>query len=599
MPSSNSSSSLAIADGRPATRAMPSPACGDGADLLLAGGRRACSPSTYFWQRVPDLLRTDRKLRHVRPSSLGPCLSVRVVGAAGSAGEPAAGVVEPAGDGAVDDVVTDLDAHAADQLGVDDDVEVDGRVVLPGRAPRRAGRSRPSPSCAATRTVATARPAHRRRCRSIAAQRGVDRAVRAGDRLLDQRERRGQRLALEQRVEQRRLVVVGRGPGRTARRAARGLLVDQLRRTANSSSPPAAGRRGRPTGPAPTTPSRSSTSARSRERSSAGAAAPVTSRAPASSTLPENMPRPAPPWPSRLNRGVGGDAAQRRLGRAAPPATREQLARRASAPSSPACSSRQPDRPARSAPRRRLRAASAGPVLSRARRVQRLEVGEEPVDHAALRSSSSRPRPRSGRPASVARLPTSLRSDATAALRSASIWACACSTMRSASACACSRASATICGALLAGLLADPRRLVPGVGDLRLVLRPRPCGRRPWPRRAPRTAVRIASWRAVIALLIGGMTYLARIQTMIANAISSTKKVPLGTRKLLASGSPRCSNAPSVSPVFRLVVVARCSAHLPRTKTNSAMNARLMKNIASTRPTVRKKIVCRRPWASG
>src|SRR6478735_11842694 len=39
--------------------------------------------------------------------------------------------------------------------------------------------------------------------------------------------------------------------------------------------------------------------------------------------------------------------------------------------------------------------------------------------------------------------------------------------------------------------------------------------------------------------------------------------------------------------------------HAPRTKTNSAMKARLMKNIASTRPTVRKKIVCRRPWASG
>src|SRR6478735_4224197 len=37
----------------------------------------------------------------------------------------------------------------------------------------------------------------------------------------------------------------------------------------------------------------------------------------------------------------------------------------------------------------------------------------------------------------------------------------------------------------------------------------------------------------------------------------------------------------------------------PRTKTNSAMKARLMKNIASTRPTVRKKMVCRRPCASG
>src|SRR6266545_1988921 len=36
-----------------------------------------------------------------------------------------------------------------------------------------------------------------------------------------------------------------------------------------------------------------------------------------------------------------------------------------------------------------------------------------------------------------------------------------------------------------------------------------------------------------------------------------------------------------------------------RTKTNSAMKARLMKYMASTRPTVRKKMVNSRPWASG
>src|SRR5262249_6132297 len=43
----------------------------------------------------------------------------------------------------------------------------------------------------------------------------------------------------------------------------------------------------------------------------------------------------------------------------------------------------------------------------------------------------------------------------------------------------------------------------------------------------------------------------------------------------------------------------RAHDHFARTKTNSAMNARLMKYIASTRPTVRKKMVNSRPWASG
>ena len=41
-----------------------------------------------------------------------------------SAGEPATGIVEAAGDRPVDDVVADLDADATDDLGVDDDVEV-------------------------------------------------------------------------------------------------------------------------------------------------------------------------------------------------------------------------------------------------------------------------------------------------------------------------------------------------------------------------------------------------------------------------------------------------------------------------------------------
>src|SRR3954447_14143459 len=47
----------------------------------------------------------------------------------------------------------------------------------------------------------------------------------------------------------------------------------------------------------------------------------------------------------------------------------------------------------------------------------------------------------------------------------------------------------------------------------------------------------MASWRVVMALLIGGMRYFPKIQTRIAKASSSTRKVPLGTRKLLANGA--------------------------------------------------------------
>src|SRR5689334_13236600 len=39
-----------------------------------------------------------------------------------------------------------------------------------------------------------------------------------------------------------------------------------------------------------------------------------------------------------------------------------------------------------------------------------------------------------------------------------------------------------------------------------------------------------------MALLIGGIRYFPKIQTMIANASNSTRKVALGTRKLLANG---------------------------------------------------------------
>src|ERR1043165_2723932 len=48
------------------------------------------------------------------------------------------------------------------------------------------------------------------------------------------------------------------------------------------------------------------------------------------------------------------------------------------------------------------------------------------------------------------------------------------------------------------------------------------------------------------------MTNFARIQTMIPNAMSSTKKGPLGTRKLLASGTIPAVTC-TINPVLCLV----------------------------------------------
>ena len=129
VPSSNSSSSLAIADGQAGDAGDAVGGLGDGADLLLAGRlglvvRRRTSGSA-------SRISSGRIVSSVISSLLSVSSSKRVGGRwSGSAGEPASGVVEPAGDGAVDDLVADLDAEAAEDLGVDDDVEVDRRVVL-------------------------------------------------------------------------------------------------------------------------------------------------------------------------------------------------------------------------------------------------------------------------------------------------------------------------------------------------------------------------------------------------------------------------------------------------------------------------------------
>src|SRR4029079_10322011 len=130
VPSSNSSSSLAIADGRPATRAMPSAHCATvpTSSLLAAAGLKS---STYLVSA--SRISSGRIVSSVISSLLSGVFSSslhRRSNVSRSADQAPSGVVEPAGDGAVDDLVADLDADAAEDVRVDDDVEVDGRVVL-------------------------------------------------------------------------------------------------------------------------------------------------------------------------------------------------------------------------------------------------------------------------------------------------------------------------------------------------------------------------------------------------------------------------------------------------------------------------------------
>src|SRR3954452_16073363 len=140
------------------------------------------------------------------------------------------------------------------------------------------------------------------------------------------------------------------------------------------------------------------------------------------------------------------------------------------------------------------------------------------------------------RPASVvASVPTSVRRDASAALRSASICACACSTMRAASVCACSRISAMIaapCSRASSRIRAASWR-ASAICDSN-------SSSAAWASDFASSSwansARMASCRAVIARLIGGMTYLVSRNISSAKAASSTKNVAFGTRKLLSMG---------------------------------------------------------------
>ncbi len=102
-------------------------------------------------ERVTDLVRTDGELRHLGAFSL---VSLRSRGWCGrSADEAAAGVVEAAGDGAVDDVVADLDPEPPRTAGSTTTLRWTGRPYWRASASARRARSA-SGSSRATRTVA-------------------------------------------------------------------------------------------------------------------------------------------------------------------------------------------------------------------------------------------------------------------------------------------------------------------------------------------------------------------------------------------------------------------------------------------------------------
>src|SRR5699024_5267775 len=115
---------------------------GDAADLFAGGRARAVGPHVAV-QGVPDLLRTDRKLRHNVFSSLPAVLwaewVVCMVVLKASAGQVPLRLVEASEDGAVDDLVADLHADPADDVLLVDDLEHDGLAVGPLQGTGEAG----------------------------------------------------------------------------------------------------------------------------------------------------------------------------------------------------------------------------------------------------------------------------------------------------------------------------------------------------------------------------------------------------------------------------------------------------------------------------
>src|SRR4051794_23569884 len=126
-PLSNSSSSLVMTEGRPSTRAMPSPA-----SVTIPTSSRDTSGRnsvTYDWMA----LRISSA--EIVSSAMGGVLFPAgvVSGVCGrwerSAGQPPAGGFQAVGDAAVDDLVADLDDEAAEHARVDGHLQADGPPV--------------------------------------------------------------------------------------------------------------------------------------------------------------------------------------------------------------------------------------------------------------------------------------------------------------------------------------------------------------------------------------------------------------------------------------------------------------------------------------
>ena len=215
----------------------------------------------------------------------------------------------------------------------------------------------------------------------------------------------------------------------------------------------------------------------------------------------------------------------------------------------------------------------------------------------ALRSSSCRLSPTIRSASEVARVPTSARRVVSAALRSASICACALLEDPLLLGLPLLAHLGDDRGPLLARLLTDAGGLVPGLGDLRG------------------------------ELVLGGVRFglrLVQLRELLPDGVLASGHRAVDRRDDVAGQEPQQQGEGSELDEERRVrheevalerdELAGYACHesdplrsgmpsrvvqAPRTKTNSAMNARLMKNIASTRPTVRKKMVWRRPCASG
>src|SRR6516165_9756160 len=205
-PFSNSSSSLAIAEGRPSTRAMPSPA-----STTVPISSRAAPAGSYSWTKRESASRISSG-RIVSSAIVLPVLSDSCAGTSARQLAPYGG--QAAGRGPVYKFIPDLDGKSTHDRGIDDDIQVN---VVPVGAGQRL---REPPAVA--RGQLDRRAHHRDQLlpaprRDIGAQvQGSGQGPPAGVRhhLVDQAERHRGHLALEQGAQQLVFALLGqRGIG--------------------------------------------------------------------------------------------------------------------------------------------------------------------------------------------------------------------------------------------------------------------------------------------------------------------------------------------------------------------------------------------------